>query len=214
MHKFKLFSRKQFGFITQWSTVLQLLQVWDWTGGGSIGTAYTDFMKAFNKVPHGRLLKKLESYGINGHLRMTQMFREIIGATDLETFQKDINELYGWSQKWLLHFHPDKYKIMFIGKPTEELYMPNLRDPIKQVTEEKDLEVIIDNKLIFRNEITQRVNKAYRIMWTIRLPFHHLQRPVKQVQGPGHNVSCGAPALVLHENMRNMCLNYLQVRPR
>ena len=40
------------------------------------------------------------------------------------------------------------------------------------------------------------------------------QRPVKQVRGPGHNVSCGAPALVLHENMRNTCLNYLQVRPR
>ena len=30
-----------------------------------------------------------------------------------------------------------------------------------------------------------------------------LQGPVKQVRGPGHNVSCGAPALVLHENMRN-----------
>ena len=40
------------------------------------------------------------------------------------------------------------------------------------------------------------------------------QGPVKQVRGPGHNVSCGAPALVLHENMRNTCLNYLQVRPR
>ena len=40
------------------------------------------------------------------------------------------------------------------------------------------------------------------------------QRPVKQVRGPGHNISCGAPALVLHENMRNTCLNYLQVRPR
>ena len=40
------------------------------------------------------------------------------------------------------------------------------------------------------------------------------QGPVKQVRGPGHNVSCGAPALVLHENMRNTCLNYLQVKPR
>ena len=41
-----------------------------------------------------------------------------------------------------------------------------------------------------------------------------MQRPVKQVRGPGHNLSCGAPALVLHEHMRNTCLNYLQVRPR
>ena len=29
------------------------------------------------------------------------------------------------------------------------------------------------------------------------------------MRGPGHNVSCGAPALVLHENMRNTCLNYI-----
>ena len=25
-----------------------------------------DFMKAFDKVPHGRLMKKIESYGISG----------------------------------------------------------------------------------------------------------------------------------------------------
>ena len=43
------------------------------------------------------------------------MFREIKGASDLETFQKDIDELYNWSQKWLLHFRPDKCKNMFIG---------------------------------------------------------------------------------------------------
>ena len=193
------------------------MKFWTGGGGGSICTAYMDFMKAFDKVPHGRLLKK-ESYGINGHILKwiegfligrqqqvvvngstskwhpvssgipqgsvlgpilfvvyindlpecgnsnvyffaddTKMFREIIGATDLETFQKDINELSGWSQKWLLHFHPDKCKIMFIGNPTDkkELYIPNSRDPIKEVTEEKDLGVIIVNKLIFRNDITQ-----------------------------------------------------------
>ena len=88
------------------------------------------------------------------------------------------DELYGWSQKWLLHFHPDKCKIMLIGNPGDEkeLYMPNSRDPIKEVTEEKDLGVIIDNKLIFRNDITQRVNKANRIMGTIRRTFHHLDK--------------------------------------
>ena len=34
------------------------------TKGGAIDTIYMDFMKAFDKVPHKRLITKLESYGL------------------------------------------------------------------------------------------------------------------------------------------------------
>ena len=66
-----LFSPKQFGFISQRSTVLQLLHVIDiWTEildeGGSFEVIYCDFMKAFDKVPHIRLLYKLNKYRIQG----------------------------------------------------------------------------------------------------------------------------------------------------
>ena len=66
----KLFSNKQFGFIKGRSTVLQLLNILDrWTKyleeGGQIDVIYTDFEKAFDKVPHKRLISKLKSYGIS-----------------------------------------------------------------------------------------------------------------------------------------------------
>ena len=65
----KLFSNKQYGFIAGRSTVLQLLEVIDkWSEaldeGLDLDCIYTDFQKAFDKVPHKRLIKKIENYGI------------------------------------------------------------------------------------------------------------------------------------------------------
>ena len=70
MNSNNLFSDKQFGFIGGRSTSLQLLTVLDkWTKildeGGTIHTIYMDFMKAFDKVPHRRLIAKLRAYGIS-----------------------------------------------------------------------------------------------------------------------------------------------------
>jgi retron-type reverse transcriptase len=64
-----LFSNKQYGFIAGRSTALQLLEVIDkWSEpldeGLDIDCIYTDFQKAFDKVPHKRLIKKIENYGI------------------------------------------------------------------------------------------------------------------------------------------------------
>ena len=56
----RFFSDKQYGFIKGRSITLQLLRIMDeWTE-----FIYTDFAKAFDKVPHQRLLAKLRSYGI------------------------------------------------------------------------------------------------------------------------------------------------------
>ena len=68
-----LFSNKQFGFLNGSSTVLQLLTVLDkWTKiideGGTIDCVYFDFKKAFDKVPHQRLIHKAEQYGIKGDI--------------------------------------------------------------------------------------------------------------------------------------------------
>ena len=70
----KLLSDSQFGFRKKnRSTILQLLTVMnEWTealdDGIQIDTVYLDFRKAFDSVPHKRLIKKLEGYGIKGIL--------------------------------------------------------------------------------------------------------------------------------------------------
>ena len=66
-----LLSSKQFAFLNGRSTVTQLLKFLDdcmeiIVNGGVVDTIYMDFSKAFDKVPHRRLLHKLKAYGVNG----------------------------------------------------------------------------------------------------------------------------------------------------
>ena len=69
----KLLSEDQFGFCTGRSCALQLLvTINDWLGcldnKVPIDAAYLDFRKAFDSVPHKRLLTKLKGYGIKGNV--------------------------------------------------------------------------------------------------------------------------------------------------
>jgi len=66
-----LLSQHQHGFIKGRSCVTQLLAVLDkWTEAldrcSNLDAIYLDFSKAFDSVPHHRLLMKLEGYGISG----------------------------------------------------------------------------------------------------------------------------------------------------
>ena len=73
MENNNLFSVHQHGFRSGRSCVTQLIEVIEkWTeetdNRNSVDVIYLDFQKAFDTVPHQRLLKKLAAYGIHGHL--------------------------------------------------------------------------------------------------------------------------------------------------
>ena len=68
-----LFTKHQHGFRKGYSCVTQLIDVCEkWTeeldNKNSIDLIYLDFQKAFDKVPHKRLITKLKGYGIQGNV--------------------------------------------------------------------------------------------------------------------------------------------------
>lgn len=71
MQENKVFNDKQNGFISEKSTVLQLIKVIDeWKRrldeGGTLDIACCDIMKASDTVSHQRLLEKVKDYYVKG----------------------------------------------------------------------------------------------------------------------------------------------------
>ena len=71
--KYSIISVRQHGFYPKRNTVTNLIEYLDTlttalNNNHSVDTIYLDFEKAFDRVPHKRLVKKLESIGICGSL--------------------------------------------------------------------------------------------------------------------------------------------------
>ena len=71
LHENNIVTKEQHGFMSGRSCMTQLLESMDaWTEAlddhGSIDIIYTDFQKAFDSVPHGRLMEKVSACDIKG----------------------------------------------------------------------------------------------------------------------------------------------------
>ncbi|KAL8625775.1 hypothetical protein ACOMHN_012367 [Nucella lapillus] len=242
-----LICKEQHGFTPGRSCVTQLLDTLDcWTeildSGGSIDAVYMDFRKAFDSVPHRRLMLKTKAHGIEGKvLQWTEAFLSgctqqvfvngskseearvtsgipqgsvlgpilfVIYINDLprqvqsevrifaddtklftqsneqkarELLQEDLDSLHQWSVAWLLNFHPEKCCVLKLGhSETDQTYYMKDKNPnndkhvLTTSKAEKDLGVVVDSQLTFKDHISQATAKANRILGVIRRSFDHL----------------------------------------
>ena len=201
-----------------------------------------DFMKAFDKVPHRRLIGKVKSYKIEEKIVEwlrnflqdrtqivcvnekisepspvisgipqgsvlgptmfiiyindlpdivesevflfaddTKIFRHIRSEKDREILQQDLIKLCEWSRKWLVLFHPDKCKLMTVGRKEYDTSYAMIDSdgnsvPLGTTTSEKDIGVYMDGQLSFSDHIAEKVNVANRNMGIIRRTFKFLDK--------------------------------------
>ena len=229
-----LLSPYQFGFRPLRSCESQLLEVMNnWTklleDKSSVDTVYLDLRKAFDSVPHKRLILKLKSYGVRGKvLRWTEDFladryqRVIVQSSlsdwvhvssgvpqgsvlgpllfllyindlpdcvsckismfaddtklyassssplSVHALQTDIQNAFQWSVKWQMPFNSNKCVTLQLGHPGQEhTYCINNTD-LKNVVVEKDLGVMMDSDLKFKEQAASAVLKATRVLAVIK----------------------------------------------
>lgn len=94
--------------------------------------------------------------------------------------QRNITNAEGWADVWRMFFHNKKCHHMHIGNQDTaakyEMTQGEEKIEIERVKSEKDLGVIMDNKLNFREHITKKVNIANRNLGIIFRTFTFLDK--------------------------------------
>ena len=91
-----------------------------------------------------------------------KIYSAIQSEDDTVTLENDINSLVKWSTLWRLPFIIEKCKCMDVGrKSTDHSYQMN-DHILENVKEEKDLGIIIDNRLKFHTHTSAAIKKQTR----------------------------------------------------
>lgn len=239
---------EQHGFTMNKSTTTNLLEALNviteaQMHGIPVDVLFLDYQKAFDTVPHERLIRQVESFGItdkalewiraflsNRRQRVrvndsisswkpvvsgipqgsilgpilftlfvndipaqiqsiismyaddTKLFSAILSDNPTNNLVSDLKLLEEWSEKFQMKFHPEKCHVMHIGtnNPRHEYTMSkdNQQHNLEKVSSEKDLGIILDDKLKFSEHINIKVNKANQIVGCIKHTFKHMNKEV------------------------------------
>ena len=219
--------------------------------GIPVDVIYLDYEKAFDKVPHKRLLLQLNKFGIRGNILswitdylhnrsqrvrvngaistsidvlsgvpqgsvlgpalflifvadVSSIIKNIISLyaddtklfnsvyeNSTETIQEDINILSRWADDMQMSYNVDKCHTLHLGSGNKKhtYFLPKMSNiskgakyicytytlhPMKNVSEEKDLGVIVDEDMNFKNHISSKISKANSMIFLIKNCFKYL----------------------------------------
>ena len=123
---------------------------------------FADDSKIFTRIVSDKKKRKKTQIDIKGN----------------EVLQRDLDNIKEWADKWKMEFNVDKCKVMHIGQnnPGHTYTMGGV--DLIVTAEERDLGVLVDNKLEFDKHIKEIVNKANRMVGLIRIGFACLDEEI------------------------------------
>ena len=104
-------------------------------------------------------------------------FRSITDETQEEKLQSDLNEISKWAKSSLMKFNLTKCQTHTLAgrtKKSELNYSLNGGKQLSKVESEKDLGVIVDSRLQYREHIAKKTKVANSIAAIIRKSFVNL----------------------------------------
>ena len=109
----------------------------------------------------------------------TKVWRRIKDSNDCKILQDDLTNICTWSDKWLLKLHVGKCKKMSIvrNNHTESVYSmidSGSNKQIEEISQEKDLGVLVSNNLKPTAHCVQAVKKANSVLKTISKSFRYM----------------------------------------
>ena len=103
----------------------------------------------------------------------TKVYRRAETKEDCELLQRDLNALAAWSKRWLLEFNAEKCVVLRIRAALEYQYSLN-GIYLQEVTEQRDLGIVISNTLTPTRHVQDLVKKAHRKIAMFRRCFSGL----------------------------------------
>ena len=110
-----------------------------------------------SRIPQGSILGPTALFADDAKIKST--VGDLQRTSDM---QEDVNRLDDWSHKWQLKFNADKCKSMHLGHRNQRHPYSMQGAILEQLTEEKDLSIIIDKN------VSHIVNKANQVLGVLR----------------------------------------------
>jgi hypothetical protein len=232
-----LIKKSQHGFTKHKSCLTNLLEFLQFTcnqvdSGNAVDVVYLDFQKAFDKIPHKRLMMKVEAYGMVGNISQwisnwlrgreqrvvlnqncsawsnvisgvpqgsvlgpvlfiiyindidcsvinklskfaddTKVYSVVASQEQVTQLQLDLVNLFKWSQDWQMLFNLEKCKVMHFGKRNVKTVYSLGGTELKEVTQEKDLGIIVQNDLKVSQQCVKATKTGNQVLGMINRTF-------------------------------------------
>ena len=148
--------------------------------------AWSDWRRVLSGIPQGSVLGPILflmfiddlDEGLTSRILKfaddTEIFRVVKGPEDRNALQEDLRRLSDWSEVWQMKFNVDKSKVMHLGPRSMHWNYSIGGRHLKEVTEERDLGVIITNDLkveaqcsAARKDYTRSAKRRWVSLWGI-----------------------------------------------